>query len=149
MTAYPGIAPPLYSHGWFVALVLSLGTLWETAFGGVLLLPSVISVYREQDCPRQRLLAVWTFFVRPRIFLPSRCEPWAWYEMDWGCQILWPHTHIQRRENVMLSNTNTYHKLYSNGCLSTHMSLKLNSLKMGLSQHIYDRSLTSLMAGPA
>ena len=65
MTAYLEIAPPLYSHGCLITLVLSLGTLWETALGGVPLSPSVISVFREQDCPRQRLLVVWTFFVRP------------------------------------------------------------------------------------
>ena len=92
MTAYPGIAPPLYSHGRLIALVLSLGTLWEIALGGVLLSPSVISICREQDCPRQRLLAVWTFFVRSRTFLPPRCGPWASYENGQGCQILWPHS---------------------------------------------------------
>ena len=40
VTAYPGIAPPLYSHVWLVALVLSLGTLWEIALGGMPLSPS-------------------------------------------------------------------------------------------------------------
>ena len=50
--------------------MLSLGTLWETALGGVPLPPSVISVCREQDCPRQRLLAVRTFsFVIGHFFL--------------------------------------------------------------------------------
>ena len=58
VTVYPGIAPPLYSHGCLIALVLSLGTVWETALGGVLLSPFVISVCQEQDCPRQRLLIV-------------------------------------------------------------------------------------------
>ena len=77
VTTYPGIAPPLYSHDCLIALVHSLRTLWETALGGVLLSPSVISVCREQDCPRQRLLAVWTFFVRSRTFLPPRCGPRA------------------------------------------------------------------------
>ena len=91
MTAYPGIAPPLYPHDCLVALVLSLRTLWETALGGVLFSPSMISICQEQDCPRQHLLAVWTFFIRPRAFLPPRCRPWAWYGMGRGCQILWPH----------------------------------------------------------
>ena len=68
MIAYPGTAPLLYSHGCLIALVLSLGILWETVLGGVLLSPSVISVCQEQDCPRQRLLTVWTFFIRPRTF---------------------------------------------------------------------------------
>ena len=70
--------------------MLSLGTLQGTAFGGMPLPPSVISACREQDCPRQRLLAVWTFFVHPRTFLPPRHGPRAWYEMGQGCQILWP-----------------------------------------------------------
>ena len=91
MTAYPGIALPLYSHGRLIALVLSLGTLWEIALGGVLLSPSVILVCWEQDCPRQRHLAVWTFFVRPWTFLPLQRGPWAWYEMGRGCQSLQPH----------------------------------------------------------
>ena len=91
VTVYPGIASPLYSHGYLIALALSFGTLWETALSGVPLSPSAISVCREQDCPQQRLLAVWTFFVRPRTFLPPRRGPWAWYEMGQGCQILWPH----------------------------------------------------------
>ena len=39
VTAYPGIALPLYSHDCLIALVLSLGTLWETAFGGMPLSP--------------------------------------------------------------------------------------------------------------
>ena len=70
VTAYPGIAPPLYSHGCLVALVLFLGTLWETALSGVSLSPSMISVCLEQDCPRQRLLAIWTFsFVLGHFFL--------------------------------------------------------------------------------
>ena len=91
MTTYLGIALPLYSHGWLIALVLSFGTLWEIAFGGVPLFCPMISVCREQDCPRQRVLTVWTFFIRPRTFLPPRRGPWAWYEMGRGCQILWPH----------------------------------------------------------
>ena len=48
MTAYPRIALPLFSYGCLVALVLSLGMLWETAFGGMPLSPFVISVCREQ-----------------------------------------------------------------------------------------------------
>ena len=51
VTAYLGISPPLYFHGCLIALVLSLGMVWETALGGVPLFPFVISVYREQDCP--------------------------------------------------------------------------------------------------
>ena len=43
--------------------MLSLGTLWEAAFGGVPDFPSMISVCQGQDCPRQHLLAIWTFFV--------------------------------------------------------------------------------------
>ena len=50
MTAYPRIALPLFSHGCFVALVLSLGTLKETALRGMPLSPSVISVCRKQNC---------------------------------------------------------------------------------------------------
>ena len=95
MTTYFGIAPLLYSYDCLIALVLSLGTLWETALGGVPLSPSMILVCRGQDCPRQRLLAVWTFFIRPQTYLPLRCGPWAWHEMDWGCQILWPHKNIE------------------------------------------------------
>ena len=76
MTAYPRITLPLFSYGCLVALVLSLGTLWETALGGLLLSPSVISVCREQDCPQQRLLAVQTFFVRFQTFLPLRRGHW-------------------------------------------------------------------------
>ena len=72
MTACPRIALPLFSHGCLIALVLSLGTLWETDLGGVLLSPSMILVCREQDCPRQRLLAIRTFFVRLQTFLPPR-----------------------------------------------------------------------------
>ena len=77
MTTYPRIALPLFSHGCLVALVLSLGTLWETALGGVSLFPSVILICREQDYPQRRLLAVWTFFVRRRTLLPPRRGPWA------------------------------------------------------------------------
>ena len=78
--------------GWPIVLVLFLfGTPEEAVFKGVPLFPSVISVCRGHDCPRQRLLAVWTFFVRRRTFLPPRRGLWAWYEMGWGCQILWPH----------------------------------------------------------
>ena len=29
VTAYLGIAPPPYSHGYLIALVLSFGTVWE------------------------------------------------------------------------------------------------------------------------
>ena len=65
VTICPKIALPLFSHDCFAALVLSLGTLWETAFGGVLLSPSVLSGCQEQDCPQQRLLAVQTFFIHP------------------------------------------------------------------------------------
>ena len=89
--AYFGIALPLYSHNWLIALVLSLGTHWETAFGGVPLSPSVILVCREQDCLRQRLLAIRTFFIRSRTFLPPQHGPWAWYEMSQVYQILWLH----------------------------------------------------------
>ena len=39
VTTYPGIAPLLYSHDCLIALVLSLGTLWEVALGGVPLFP--------------------------------------------------------------------------------------------------------------
>ena len=85
------------------------GTLWETALGGVPLSPSVISVCREQDCPRQRLLIVWTFFIRPRTFLPPRHGPWAWYEMSWGCQILWPHTiQLKKKKIYNYNNNNSY-----------------------------------------
>ena len=91
VTVSSRIAHPPYSYGWLIALVLSLGVLWESAFGGVPLFPSVTSVCRGQDCPRQCLLAVWTFFVRPRTFLHSRRGPCAWYEMGRVCQILWPH----------------------------------------------------------
>ena len=58
VTVYPGIAPPLYSHGYLIALLLSLGTVRETALGGMPLSPSMISACREQDCPQQHLLAV-------------------------------------------------------------------------------------------
>ena len=68
MTSYPGTAPPLYSHDYLIALVLSLGMFWGTALSGMPLSPSVILVCREQDCSRQHLLTVWTFFVRPRTF---------------------------------------------------------------------------------
>ena len=47
-----------------------------------------------QNCPRQRSLTIWTFFVHPRTFFPPRHEPWAWYEMDRDCQIPWPHNNI-------------------------------------------------------
>ena len=112
MTAYPGIAPPIYSHGCLIALVLSLGMLWETAFGGVPLSPSVISVCWEQDCPRQCLLAVWIFFVRPWTFLLPRHGLWAWYEMDRDCQILWPHNSpskscclaLRERRRILMSS---------------------------------------------
>ena len=40
VTAYPGIASPPYSRDCLIALVLSLGTLWETVLGGVSLSPS-------------------------------------------------------------------------------------------------------------
>ena len=56
--AYLGIALPLYSHDCLIVLVISLGTLWETALGGVPLSPSMILVYEGQDCPRRRPLAV-------------------------------------------------------------------------------------------
>ena len=70
VTTYPRIALPLFSHGCLVALVLSFGTLWETALGGMPPSPSVISVCREQDCPRQCLLTVRTFsFVLGHFFL--------------------------------------------------------------------------------
>ena len=92
MTAYPGIVPPLYSHDCLIALVLSLGMLWETVLGGMPLSPSMILVCRGQDCPWQRPLAVWTFFIRHQTYLPPRCGPWAWHEMGRGCQILWPHS---------------------------------------------------------
>ena len=75
VTAYLGIAPPLYSYGCLITLVLSLGMLQETTLGGMPLSLSVISVYREQNCLQQRLLAVWTFFVHSRTFLPPRCGP--------------------------------------------------------------------------
>ena len=65
LTVSPWIAPPPYSHSWLIALVLSLGTLWEVAFGGVPLFSFVILV----------LLAIWTFFVCPRTFFPPRCKP--------------------------------------------------------------------------
>ena len=91
MTISSWIAPPPYSHGWLITLVLSLRTLWKAAFGSVTLFPSVTSVCQGQDCPWQRLLAIWTFFIRPRTFLPPQCWLWAWYEMGQGCQILWPH----------------------------------------------------------
>ena len=68
-----------------------LGTPGEAVLKGLPLSPSVTSVRWGQDCPLQRLLAVWTFFVRPRTFLPPRRGPWAWYEMGRGCQTLWPH----------------------------------------------------------
>ena len=72
MTAYPRIVLPLFSHGCLVALVLSLGTLWETALCGVLPSPSVISGCWERNCHRQRLLTVWTFlFVLGHFFLLS------------------------------------------------------------------------------
>ena len=70
VTAYPKIVLLLVSHSCFVALVLSLGTFWETALDGVPPSPSMISVCLEQDCPRQRLLAIWTFsFVLGHFFL--------------------------------------------------------------------------------
>ena len=88
----PRIAPPPCSHGWPTVLVLFLfGAPREAVFKGVPLFPSVTLVCQGQDCPRQHLLTVWTFFVRPRTFLPPRRGPWAWYEMGRGCQILWPH----------------------------------------------------------
>ena len=37
-------------------------------------------------------LAIWTFFVRPRTFLPPQRGSWAWYEMGQDCQIFWPHS---------------------------------------------------------
>ena len=94
MTAYPRIALPLFSHGCLVALVLSLGTLWETALGGVPPSPSVISVCREQDCPRQRLLAVRTFlFVLGHFFLLD-VGLGLNMRLGRGYQILWPHKSI-------------------------------------------------------
>ena len=98
MTPYPGIAPPLDSHDCLIALVHSLGTLWETALSGVLLSLSMILVCRWQDCPRQRPLAVWTFFIRPQTYLPPRRRPWAWHEMGWGCQILWAHNNHYKKK---------------------------------------------------
>ena len=77
VTAYPRIALPLFFHGCLVAPVLSLRMLWETALGGVRLSPSVISVRQGQGHLRQYILAVWTFFVRPRTFLPPQHGPWA------------------------------------------------------------------------
>ena len=44
VTTYPRIALSLFSHSCLVALVLSLGVLWEIALCGVPLSPSVISV---------------------------------------------------------------------------------------------------------
>ena len=110
MTAYPRIALPLFTHGCLIALVLSLRTLWETTLGGVLLSPSMILVCREQDCPRQRLLTVRTFFVHPRTFLPPRHGSWAWYEMGRGYQILWPHKYnnnipIMKWDNIYENNS--------------------------------------------
>ena len=51
----------------------------------------VITVCQGQGCPRQYILTVWTFYARPRTFLPPRHGPWAWHEVGWGRQFLWPH----------------------------------------------------------
>ena len=69
---------------WPIALETSFGMLEETAFGGMALSPSVISVCRGQGCPQQYILAVWILFVRPWTFLPPRHGPWAQYEMGRG-----------------------------------------------------------------
>ena len=92
VTASHGIDSPPWFHGWPTVLVLFA---WDAQGGclqGRAAFSSVTSVRRGQDCPQQRLLAVWTFFIRPQTFLPPRRGTWAWYEMGWSCQILWPHT---------------------------------------------------------
>ena len=91
MTTSLGIAPPPCPHSWPTVLVLLFGTPEEAVFKGVPLFPSVISVCQGQGCPRQYILAVWTFLVHPQTFFPPRRGPWAWYEMERGRQILWPN----------------------------------------------------------
>ena len=77
VTASPGIAPPPRPHSWPTVLVLLFGMPGEAVFKGVPLSPSVTLVRRGQGCPRQRLLAAWTFFVHPQTFLFPRRGPWA------------------------------------------------------------------------
>ena len=77
VTAPPGIAPPPRSHSWPTVLVFLFGMLGEAAFESVPLSPSVTSIRRGQGCPQQCLLAAWTFFVHPRIFLLPQRGPWA------------------------------------------------------------------------
>ena len=72
-----GIASLPCSYGWPTALGLSFRKLKETALSGVALSPSMILVCREQGCPQQYILVVWTFFVHPRTFLSPRYGPWA------------------------------------------------------------------------
>ena len=91
VTASPRIAPPPCSYGWPIGLGTSFGMLEGTASGDMALSLSLILVCRGQGRPRQYILAVWVPFVRPRVFLPPRHGPWAWYEMGRSPQILWPH----------------------------------------------------------
>ena len=92
VTISPRIAPPPCPHSCPIVLVLFFGTTGRAIFGGVLLSPSVTLVGRGQNGPRRWLLAAWAFLTHPRTFLLSQCGLWAWYEMSWACQILWPHS---------------------------------------------------------
>ena len=91
VTASLGIAPPPRPHCGPTVLVFLFRMPGEAVLESVPLSPSVTSVRWGQGCPRQRLLAAWTFFVHPWTFLRPRHEPWTWYEMGQGCHILRPH----------------------------------------------------------
>ena len=75
--ASPRIAPPSRPYSWSIMLVFLFGMPGEAVLESVPLSPSVTSVRRGQGCPRQCLLAAWTFFVHPRTFLLPRRGPWA------------------------------------------------------------------------
>ena len=91
VTASLGIAPPPRPHCWPTVLVFLFRMPGEAVLDSVPFSPSVTSVRWGQGCPRQHLLAAWTFFVHPWTFLLPRHGPWTWYEMGRGCHILRPH----------------------------------------------------------
>ena len=61
------------------------------SLGDVALFSPMILAYRGEGRPWQYHLVVWIPFIRPQTLLPPRCRPWAWYQMGWSPQILWPH----------------------------------------------------------
>ena len=141
MTASLGIAPPPRPHSWPTVLVFLFGTSGEAVFEGMPFSPSVTSVHWGQGCPRQCLLAAWTFFVHLQTFLFPRRGPWAWYEMSRGCHILWPHkyhlvfgTSITFSWNFDIVSYTSFHNKFTIWCFSRYwMILNLGSflLEMG------------------